>query len=293
MLPKNIPEDINIEELLLYFPKGGCKVEINGMHKRNSYYDVVDVREDRNKILHIDAGRNSLYHILPEFMFHPFDRFDNLNNDEERKRFSAEHDIQDQEVDHAFKFFAPLDLLLLHQKIEVRDKSRWFTERNQILFAILADGLSENQKNNRFISQTIPFLPSCKYIRGNRTLLTLLLRKIFLDEGMKIDVHKQLKEFSDSDPRYDESLGSVLDSCYVGNVYNENVTIYDIHYWSENDCNENFLTFIEDVEIFRQFIQDYMMSVEDLLYFNISNNGDPVKLADERSYYYMNYNTNL
>ena len=92
------------------------------MHKRNSYYDIVDVHEDRNKILHINTGRNSLYHVLPEFMFHSFDRFDNLNNEEERKRFTAEHDLQDQETDHAYKFFAPIDLLLLHQKMEIREK---------------------------------------------------------------------------------------------------------------------------------------------------------------------------
>ena len=54
MLPRNIPEDINVEELLLYYPKGECKIEIKGMHKRNSYYDIVDVHEDRNKILHIN-----------------------------------------------------------------------------------------------------------------------------------------------------------------------------------------------------------------------------------------------
>jgi len=293
MLPRNIPEDINVEELLLYYPKGECKIEIKGMHKRNSYYDIVDVHEDRNKILHINTGRNSLYHVLPEFMFHSFDRFDNLNNEEERKKFTAEHDLQDQEIDHAYKFFAPIDLLLLHQKMEIREKSRWFTEKNQILFDILSDEFTEKQKNNRFIRQTIPFLPSCKYIRGNKTLLTLLLRKIFLDDGIRIDIHHQKKDFSDPSPRYNESLGSILDSCYVGNVYSENVSIYDIQYWSDDECNDQFLKFVEDVETYRLFIQDYMMSVEELLYFNISIDSDPVKLVDGKSYYYMNYNTNI
>ena len=294
MLPKKIPEDINLEELLLYFTQGGCKVEMGGMHKRNSYYDVVEVHENKKSMtLHIKTGRNSLYHVLPEYMFHPFDRFDSLNNDEERKKFTSEHDQEDQEIDNAYKFFAPIDLLLLHHKMIVREESRWYTEKNQILYDILSDELSEEQKSNRFIKQTIPFLPSCKYIRGNKTLLTLLLRKIFLDEGLKIDIHKKRKEFSDPDPRYDESLGAVLDSCYVGNVYDEMVTVYDIHYWSDDECHENFLKFIEDVELYRQFIQDYMMSVEELLFFNISTDGDPVKLVDERSYYYMNYNTNL
>ena len=291
---KNIPEDINVEELLLYYPKGECKVEIDGMHKRNSYYDIVDVYEDRkNKTLRIKTGRNSLYHVLPEYMFHPFDRFESLNNEEEKKRFTSELDLQEQERTQAFKFFAPIDLLLLHQKQEIRERSRWYTEKNQILYDILSDELTEVQKNNWFISQTIPFLPSCKYIRGNKTLLTLLLRKIFLDEGLKIEIHQKLKEFSDPDPRYDESLGAVLDSCYVGNAYDENVTVYDIHYWSDDDCDENFLKFIDDVEVFRQFIQDYMMSVEELICFNISHDGDPVRLAEENSYYYMNYNTNL
>ena len=291
--PRYIPEDINIEELLLYFPEGGCRVEFRGMHKRNSYYDIENVREDkRSKSLHVTAGRNSLYHVLPEYMFHPFDRFDSLNNEEERKRFSSEHDQQDQEIDNAQRFFAPIDLLLLQQKMKIREKSRWYTERNQILFDVLADELTEKQKNNRFVSQAIHFLPSCKYIRGNKTLLTLLLRKLFLDEGIKTDIHRYSKEFCDLEPRYDESLGAVLDTCYVGNVFYENVAIYDIHYWSDDECNEDFLKFLDKVEEFRQFVQDYMMSVEELLYFNISTDGDPVVL-DEDSHYYMNYNTNI
>lgn len=293
MLPKNIPEDINIEELLLYFPKGKCKVEINGMHKRNSYYDIVDLHEDKKNILHVEAGRNSIYHVLPEFMFHPIDRFESLNNEEERKRFSAEHDLLEQEINQAKEFFAPIDLLLLQQKMEVREKTRWFTEKDQVLIEILTDRLSVKQKDNRFIRQVIPLIPSCRYIRGNRTLITMLLRKVFMEEGLKIDLHKEHIEFTDTTPRYDDSLGAVLDSSYLGNVYDENVTVYDIHYWSDDECNDQFLEFVDEVEEFRLFLQDYVMSVEEILLFNIITDGEPVKLEEEDSYYYLNYNTNI
>ena len=59
MLPKNIPEDINVELLLSYFPEGTCKVALKGLHKRNTYNDIIDVEESREGLLLLGIGRNS------------------------------------------------------------------------------------------------------------------------------------------------------------------------------------------------------------------------------------------
>ena len=45
MLPKNIPDDINIELLLSLFPEGQCKVSFIGTHKRNTYNDFMGLEE--------------------------------------------------------------------------------------------------------------------------------------------------------------------------------------------------------------------------------------------------------
>ena len=175
----NIPDDINIELLLSYFPEGSLKVAMRGLHKRNAYNDIVDTEEKKDGTVVVGVGRNSLYNALPEYMFHPIDRFDNIPKVEEKERFAEEYEKQEREKEQAFSFFLPVDLSLLKLKVKIRECLNAFAESNKVLNDILGDRLTKEQQKNRFIRQLIPFLPSCKDIRGNKTLLTFLLRKVF------------------------------------------------------------------------------------------------------------------
>ena len=68
--PQLIPGDINAELLLDYFPEGVCKVALKGLHKRNTYKDVVALDTLAGEKLLLTVGRNSIYNSLPEYMFH-------------------------------------------------------------------------------------------------------------------------------------------------------------------------------------------------------------------------------
>lgn len=293
MLPKNIPEDINAELLLSYFPEGYCKVQLKGLHKRNSYNDIIEIEEQRNCTLLLGIGRNSLYNSLPEFMFHPVDRFDNIPKIEEKERFAEEYRKQEQEKENAFKFFAPIDILLLKLRVDVRKCIEKYVEDNYVLIDIIGDKLSDKQKDNRFINHALHFLPSCKIIRGNKTLLSFMLRKIFMEEGLKVEKHRRTVTYEDENPRYEDGLDSSLGECYVGNVFDEPTNIYDIHFWSEDECNKDFLKFIDDIEVFRCFIQDYFVSIEENIRFHICKDESPLRLSDNVVFNYLNYNTNI
>lgn len=292
MLPKNIPDDINIELLLSYFKKGSCKVAFNGLHKRNAYNDLMDM-EDENGTLKLTVGRTSLYNVLPELMFHPVDRFDNLPAANEKELFEEEYEAQEREIEHAYKFFAPIDLMLLRLRLSIRERLKEYVETDKIMIDILGDEISEAQRQNRFIGQVLPFLPFCKLIRGNRTYLALMLRKVFMEEGLSISVEDKKYEFTDPCPNYDTQLGSNINGFYVGNTFYERVTTYDIRFWPERFCDADFLKVVEEIEVFRQFIQDYFMGLEEMLKFNISCDTDSIRLSDESVYNYMNYNMNI
>ena len=51
--------------------------------------------------------------------------------------------------------------------------------------------------------------------------------------------------------------------------------------------------FIEELEIYREFVQDYYLAVDGILRFDISRDEEPLRLADETKYNYMNYNMNI
>lgn len=293
MLPKNIPEDINIELLLSLFPEGSCKVSFTGTHKRNAYNDFMGLEELSDDTLLLNVGRSSLYNSLPELLFHPIDRFENLSPTHDKEKFDSEYEAQEREKEQAHKFFAPFDLMLLRLRMTVRERLETYAETDKIMIDILGDKITDVQKQNRFIKNAIPFLPFCKSIRGNKTYLTIMLRKVLMEEGLTISVCDQKHSFTDAHPRYNTQLCSDSNSLYLGNTYYDQVMTYIIHYWSESSCNEDFLQFLDELETFRKFIQDYYIAVDGILRFDISRDEEPLRLSDETTYNYMNYNMNI
>lgn len=292
VVPENIPQDINAEVLLGFFPQDTFRVKFCGLHKRNAYNDILEIEKEQEKFL-LHLGRNSLYNSLPEFLFHSIDRFDNIPEREKKQRFSEEYAKQEKEKEQAYKFFSPIDTLLFQLRLEVRERLNKYVESNTLIQDILLDKLTAEQRENRFIKRTTPYISSCKTIRGNRTLITLLLRKVLAEEGLKINVKSKQTEFTDEEPRYGNSVGCEIGDVYVGNTFSESVITYSISYWSDEDCDEDFLTFVNDLEVFRKFVQDYFISVDSILVFDVSKDTSPLRISDTTLYNYLNYNTNI
>ncbi len=314
---KGIPHDLNVEILLDYLNQehfqsenlqsfgnpneidrssdlhNECKVEFKGHHKRNAYNDVVNIEELWSGGVKLTLSRNSIYNILPETLFHPIDRFNNIPEKEKKKRMQDEFDKEEREKDRAYRFFAPIDAILLQQRINARNILKRYIEQNGVLQRILCDSLSSEQKNNSFIRQILPVLPYCKYIRGDKTLITIMLRKVLTEEELTVEIYERENMLTDIVPHYDCSVGDSLDTLYAGNSYMENVLTYDIRYWSDDRCDENFLNFIDELEILREFIRDWFLSVEEDIVFDVVNYNDTVILSDSERYNYLNYNTNL
>ena len=292
-IPDDFPSDINAEVFLGCFPRGTCRVAFQGLHKRNSYNDIVELQPIDEDHFKMYIGRQSLYNSLPEYMFHPIDRFDNLPQYEEKERFEEELYAQQEEVENAFRFFAPIDILLLQQRMHAREELEPFARENIVMQQIIGDDLTKAQCRNRFIKGFVKFMPQFKYIRGNKTLLTLLLRKVFFDEGLRVRVSHEMLHLHDEVPRYADRIDMDLGDGYVGNEWDELITVYQLHYWSEDECGGKFLDFLDEVEELRIFIQDYLLAVGEELRFDITQDEKPLRLGDELFYNYLGYNTNI
>lgn len=288
---RNLPVDINAEVLLDYYPRETFDVEFRGHHKRNAYKDVLEL-DDRDDRVLMALARNSLYHSLPEYLFHPIDRFDLPQLDKE-ERFKEECDLQEMERTNAIRFFAPLDLMLLQQRLRVRHAVQELTSDNKVLIDILADNLSEEQRENRFIRRSLPYLPYCKIIRGDRTLITLMMRRVLHEERITIDVGDDARAYIDTPPRYPTEVEAQLGDLYLGTGYEQMTLCYDVHYWSDEECDEHFNLFLNELEVYRAFVQDFFLSVEAVLTFDVHDDAPPLRLSDTTIYNYLNYNTNI
>ncbi len=289
----NIPQDINAELIFDWLHDNSFKIALNGQHKRNAYNDLVEIEHRPDDTLVFHLGRNGLYHSLPEYLFHPLDRFNNLSEGDNKEIFSEEIRKQEIEKENAVKFFEPIDLLLMIYKVRARRSLRNVTEENSLMIDILSDHLTDSQKRNRFIIKTLPFLSFCRNIRGNKTLLSLMLRKVFIEEGLKIDVVKDTLRWEDENPHYSDSLGEELGISFVGNVFDEDVYLFYIDYIPET-IDAKFPSFLNEIEEYRLFISEFFISVEQILLFSIKGmDTDTIILGEEESYNYLNYNTTL
>lgn len=291
----NLPLDISAETLLNYLPHDKCIVELKGTHKRNAYEEILSITQEGENLL-IELSREGLYDILPESLFHPVDRFENISANEYKEKFAEEYEAQQAEEANARKFFAPFDRFILGMNCEVNRIKNDSYNDNLFLCGIICDSLPSEYRDNRFVKSMIPYMPLCSRMRGDRDLMTLALRKILLDEGISMTERHQPKTFTDQHPRYNSSLGisvNQLADLYLGCEYIESVTEYEITYWNDEECSDSFLSFISEMEVFEKFINDYFVSVEAMIRFRISTIALPTRLTDDLYYNYLGYNTNI
>ncbi|MBO7610374.1 MAG: hypothetical protein J6S96_09265 [Muribaculaceae bacterium] len=292
---KHLPNDINIELLLTHDCGFPLHVRNNGTHHRNAYGDLASVETEADgKTLLMHLARASIYNALPEYMFHSVDRFSGLDESRDEDAFTDEVAKQARERENALRFFAPFDALLLLLRADVRKSIEKHTVNNNVLQDIIGDRLTDEQRNNRFIRQLLVFLPLCRHIRGNRTLLTIMLRKVLMDEGLYVDVAENQFMNHDDKPRYQFQLGGQLGECFVGNDYYCNTTVFTIHYWNEEWCDEHFIDTMAELEQMRLFIQDWFLGLEQQLQLDVwTDNASAVRLSDTESFNYLNYNASL
>lgn len=291
----NIPFDLKAETLVSYLQHHNTKVNFMGTHKRNVYEDVLSVDYEEDEY-NISLARNGLYDILPEALFHPIDRFENIPANEYKERFAEECELQQREETDARKFFVTFDKFIFDLSCEFNRIKDEFYNDNSVLTDIIGDNLSEEFRNNRFIKKLIPFLSVCCKIRGNKDLITLILRQILKDEGILLSVKNNSNLYKDSNPLYNSSIDDLIyqnEDYYLGSEYYESVTEYELSYWNNNECNESFLSFVSDIKIFEDFINNYFIGIESSVRFLIGTITLPVRLSDELCHNYLEYNTNL
>ena len=257
---QKLPEDIKAEALLDYLPEGTYRVAVRGLHNRNACHDIHGVADYAGKKV-FGVARKSLYNALPEYLFHPFDSFDQLSGREMRDRFTEALEKQEKEKESALAFFAPIDLSLLSVHVDTFKSVIDGISGNKVLVNILSDRLTEEQKQNRFIARTLPFLKYAKTIRGDITLLTLMIRKVFKVEELDVECSNKPLYNEDISPRYCDGLGGEIGDTYAGNAYYEQTRVFDVLYWPGEE-EENFLASLEELELYREFLHDYFMSIE-------------------------------
>lgn len=293
MMQLNFPSDIRAEIVANYLRGEREEISFLGNHKRNAYEDILSVSRE-NGVVKMGLSRSGLYDVLPEALFHPIDRFDNIPANVYKERFAEEVEQQHIEESNARAFFSIYDRFIFNLNAVVSGIKDEYSD-NGVLADIICDTMPERYRKNRFVNRCIEFTPRCRDIRGNADSVTLMLRKVMADEGLRLTRVIDARTFRDGNPRYDcrLSAASGIENQYLGNQFEEKVLRYEIHYWNEDYCDVSFLDFVDEICVFQDFVNDYFMSIETSVDFNLSTESLSVRLSDELCYNYLGYNTNI
>ena len=168
----NLKKQINSElraEILFYELQNSLKKEttvltkFDGVSKRSKSKDLLDVSsllyQDQNgytnEALVLHLSKNSIYHNLPELLFHPLSV---SNSTMSNKEIVAEVKKNKQTEKDTLEFFMPFDNELFLQNVDLANRGlHLFDDKNDLFFKIIDELLAINvkltdvQKQNLFV----------------------------------------------------------------------------------------------------------------------------------------------
>lgn len=210
--------------------------------------------------------RDSLYHILPEYLFHPLDRYADTDGDKEEfvKRRKAQKDIESD----ALEYFYPFDISFQILRTSFQNKLN-----NEILYnnLFIVDFITEGyniKKDNLFIKGAYPCITWLRNNRGVKKLLEVAIKYAFSDS---LNSYNLVLDEQSSEIEADTchvTLDGVIDDLFCGPRYfylGESINVeYQTDIISENQIQQLTAKIKEFEEFFKAWFltQNQTIKVE-------------------------------
>lgn len=243
--------EIPIKELYLF----------TGVHERTAKGDNLLVSastSSKRYQLKYSLKRDSLYHILPEYLFHPLDRYADTDGDKEEflRRRKAQKDI---EVD-ALEYFYPFDKRFQILRTSFQNKLNNEILNNKLF---IVDFITEGyniDKNNPFIKGVYPCIIWLRNNRGVKKLLEVAVRYAFSDS-----LHSYYMVSDERSSEIDSSschitLDGDIDNLFCGYRYyyiEESINVkYQTKIVSENQIQK----LKSEIDKFEEFFKEWFLT---------------------------------
>lgn len=270
--------------------------EFNGVHERTAKGDSLNISVSstakRNAVSYL-LKRDSLYHILPEYLFHPLDRYADTDGDKEAFH---DHRATQQKVEaEAKEYFYPFDKTLNELRI------RWQDHLNDEILdreAFIVDFITEQgnvNKANPFIKACLPNIIHLRANRGSWSLVATALNMAFGNGLATLDKHHAECPV-DIDPESCHiCLDGTIDDLFCGNSFMDWVEIIYVRYQTEIASSEAIDTITGAIEEFRTFFSQWFLNDRQKLVIEFGDYIKPPVLSDSAAdgSLYLNYNTQL
>ena len=299
-IPKELDADVAMAVVIQHMDSIADKktcycYEFKGTSERTALGDNLGItarnRQNAAPLVKFSLKRDSLYHILPEYLFHPLDHY--LGADGDTEEFDKRYKEQEEQKNKALTYFKPFDRHFQQLRTAYQ---QWLNDNifsgNQFLSDFITDGHDVNL-NNPYIKAVYPCLPWVRDFRGNDEMIKTALGYAFIGHA---DIKKEYREadipMSDNVPtRIGDSLGNL----YCGATFIAKACIWKVFYQVEIDTKAHLEKIKAQIEEFNEFFSAWFLSVEDELIIRFGDKlAKPVlRKADDMEGVFLNYSTQL
>lgn len=300
VIPKEIDADVAISIILSHAEAVmgkniSCRYEFKGVSERTALGDDLRIgiknRQDETTAIKFSLKRDSIYHILPEYLFHPLDYY--LCADGDTEEFEKLYKKQEEQKNNALNYFKPFDQHFQQLRINYQ---KWLNEHvfsgNQFLSDFITQGYGVNI-GNPFIKAVYPCIAWLRDYRGNEEMLRTALGYAFSGNA-KIEVeHQDLKTPLSDDIQ--TRIGCLLDEMYCGSTFNDRICVWKVFYQVRIDTAERLKSLKRDIKEFSDFFTMWFLPIEAKLDIEFGDRlKSPIlsKSSDSKSIF-LNYSTQL
>ena len=290
-----IPSELNAEILaaLLSEYADDFTIKHEGVFYRNYQGDVLSVNL-KNKTMSV--SRDSLYHLLPQALFHRIDLFRGITGKDFQDKFKDKWEEQKKEKEIVQNFFMPFDNALFSLKSDFQSNLNKFLSQDSFLTELILEKEHEEMEDikNPYIRQLLFFLPYVESFRGNKSKLKLILHWIFGD-NIQFETHCFTKSYKNEDSNeYDCILQETSSKdLFCDDEYDDSCFLFLLKIQRDIEkIDNNIYVQEQELEEFRVFFHHYFMPVFEEFEIHL---GDFEKkpVLDDTSPVFLEYNTQI
>lgn len=299
-IPKELDADVALSVIIPHAEaaadtKPVCSYEFSGVAERTALGDDLTLsiknRQNVPPLIKFSLKRDSLYHILPEFLFHALDHYLEVNGDTEE--FDKKYKEQEEQKDKALTYFRPFDSH--YQQLRMYYQ-RWLNEHifsgNHFLADFIISGYQVNLRNP-FICAIYTCIPWLRDYRGNDEMIQTAIGYAFKGNA---EVHNESLEVDSLIT--DEvltCLGASLGTLFCGPTFKDFKAVWRVFYQTKISTAQHLHTLNEQIHEFQQFFAQWYLPIGADLYIDF---GDKTALpiltgSKEQQGVFLNYSTQL
>lgn len=299
-IPKELDADVAMSVIIPHAnsiadKKPSYSYEFKGVFERTALGDNLDIsvknRQNIASTVKFTLKRDSIYHILPEYLFHPLDYY--LGTDGDTEEFDKRYKDQEEQRNKALTYFKPFDRHFQQLRTTYQ---QWLNDNifsgNQFLADFITNGCGINL-NNPYIRAVYTCISWLRDYRGNDDMVKTALGYAFSGKAIVENSYQVIDiPLSVNVP---SNIGNTLNNLYCGATFKERICVWNVFYQTKIGTEQHLNQLKMQIREFTEFFSSWFIPMEDRLTIEFGDKLASPELSEIKAIegVFLNYSTQL